>query len=82
MNGIVKSWAVLVVASALTTGLPARQILPPVALAAVLIALALIKSRVILAQYLELRQAPEFLGAITAGFVIWSIAALGLILAA
>lgn len=82
MNGIVKPWAVLVGASALTTGLAMREVLPPVALPVVLIVLALIKSRVILAEYLELRQAPKFLGVITAGFVIWSIAALALIYAA
>lgn len=77
MTRLLRAWVFLVAASALTTALAATApqmfwVIP------VLFALALVKSRVILARYLELETAPRILTGFMAGLYLWTAVALGM----
>lgn len=81
MKRLVMAWVIVVVASLLTTGLAVMHG-SGIWVAPALMVLALIKSRVILAQYLDLYTAPRMLSGMTAVVVLWSAVALVLIMAA
>ncbi|MGJ8561511.1 MAG: hypothetical protein ACSHX3_14855 [Litorimonas sp.] len=81
MKRLIVAWVIVVVASILTTGLAVMQG-SAIWIAPALMALALIKSRVILAQYLDLYQAPRMLAGMTAVVVVWTAIALVLIMVA
>lgn len=81
MTAILKAWFLLIGASAATTGLAVAEAEGPW-VAAVLLALALLKSRVILSDYLRLSQVPPIRRGFMAVLVVWSGIALALAFAA
>ncbi len=81
MTGILRAWIVLVAASAATTAfavLHAHGLWVAVAL----IALALVKSRVILSDYLGLSRVPPIRRGFMAVLILWAGVALALVFAA
>lgn len=81
MNRVLRSWLILVAASAATTALAAAHVRGHVAVV-VLLVLALVKARVILADFLGLRGAPQILRGFMAVFGLWAGIALTLAIAA
>ncbi|WP_417258477.1 nitric oxide reductase F protein [Celeribacter sp.] len=81
MKRLIYAWGIVVVASVLTTLLAVMHG-SAIWIAPALMGLALIKSRVILAQYLDLYQAPRMLAGMTTVVVFWAAVALVLIMAA
>lgn len=77
MTAILKAWLLLVVASAATTGFAVTEAKGTWG-AAVLLALALLKSRVILSDYLRLSQVPPTRRGFMAVLVVWGGIALAL----
>ncbi|SFJ41713.1 cytochrome C oxidase subunit IV family protein [Celeribacter neptunius] len=77
MKELITAWLILVGASAATTAL---AVIGPetIWLAPVLLGLAFVKSRVILAAYLELRQAPRILSGVTLAVALWFVIAITL----
>lgn len=78
---ILRAWAWLAVASAVTTSLAFAGSHGRIVAAALLL-LALIKSRVILSDYLGLRAVPPIRRGFMVALVIWAGVALALVLAA
>ena len=74
---IVRAWAVLVVASAATTAVALAHLAGPAIIAA-LLALALLKSWVILSDYLQLSHAPAIRRGFMGALVLWAGIALTL----
>ncbi|MEZ5722609.1 MAG: hypothetical protein R3D59_14015 [Paracoccaceae bacterium] len=81
MSGVLRAWLVLVAASAATTGV-ALFGLRGFGVTVVLLALAMVKSRVILTDYLRLSQVPPIRRGFMAVLVLWALVALALALAA
>ena len=81
MTGVLRAWLVLIAASAATTAL-AFVHAHGLWVAAVLIALTLVKSRVILSDYLRLAQVPPIRRGFMAVLTLWAGVALALFLAA
>lgn len=81
MKRIVVAWALLVIASAATTAFAFTHAKGPLVAAALLL-LALIKSRVILSNYLRLSEAPAIRRGFMAVLVLWAGVAMALYFAA
>lgn len=81
MNRVLRSWLALVAASAATTALAAVHFQGQMAVG-VLLVLALVKARVILADFLQLRAVAPILRGFMAVFVLWAGIAFALALAA
>jgi len=81
MTGLLRAWLVLVAASAMTT-LVAVLHLEGGWVVAALLALALVKSRVILSDYLHLARVAPLRRGVMAVFLVWAGVALALALAA
>lgn len=81
MTTILRAWLLLVAASAATTAFAVAEV-KGIWVAAALLALALLKSRIILSDYLRLSQVPPIRGGFMAVLVIWAGVALALTFAA
>ena len=81
MTPILRAWQILVGASAATTGLAFGHA-HGAAVALALLALALVKSRLILSDYLRLSQVPPIRRGFMAVLTLWAAIALALALAA
>lgn len=81
MNGILKAWLLLVAASAGTTAFALSES-SGLWVAAVLLALALVKSRVILSDYLRLSQVPSVRRGFMGVLILWAAIAFALVFAA
>jgi hypothetical protein len=81
MTGLLRAWIVLVAASAATTAFAVLQT-HGLWVAVALLSLALVKSRVILTDYLQLNRVPAVRRGFMAVLILWAGVALGLVFAA
>lgn len=79
MSDLVRAWLLLILASGLTTALASAGV-RALWLGPLLLALAFVKARVILSDYLDLRQAPRILSGMTLAVALWFALALALVL--
>jgi hypothetical protein len=81
MKDLIHAWLMLIVASGLTTALAAAGI-SALWLGPLLLGLAFVKARVILSQYLDLKEAPRILSGMTLAVALWFVIVSALVLMA